>query len=176
MLMATHEFGEYATKKRLRDAAKSCNKEITFQIWRSLHLENRLAYRDDSDVLWPVGLPPEAAGYDQGRFPLQPRTPGGKCTLFSSEASRQLLESAFLSAGLRIRSFSQNPSSSLRPLGFGPFGVGFGSLIVTYRNCPNNAPLALWWGDPQAGPSHPFSKWQPLVPRKTYGPFGNIDI
>jgi hypothetical protein len=77
---------------------------------------------------------------------------------------------------LRIRSFSQNPSPSLRPLGFGPFGVGFGSLFVTYRNCPNNAPLALWWGDPDADPSHPFSKWRPLVPRKTYGPFDNVEL
>jgi hypothetical protein len=35
--------------------------------------------------------------------------------------------------------------------------LGFGSLIVTFRNCPNNAPLALWAGDP----------WHPLFPRTT---------
>lgn len=176
LVMATHEFGEYATKKRLREAAAKAKKQVTFEIWRSLHLENRKAYRDDSDVLWPTVLPPEAANYDQGRFPLEPRSPGGKSSVFSSEAARQVLEKAFLSAGLRIRSFSQNPSPSLRPLGFGPFGVGFGSLFVTYRNCPNNAPLALWWGDPDADPSHPFSKWRPLVPRKTYGPFDNVEL
>jgi hypothetical protein len=35
--------------------------------------------------------------------------------------------------------------------------LGFGSLIVTYRNCPNNAPLALWVDHP----------WYPLFPRTT---------
>ncbi len=35
--------------------------------------------------------------------------------------------------------------------------LGFGSLVVTFRNCPNNAPLALWVGDP----------WYPLFPRTT---------
>jgi hypothetical protein len=35
--------------------------------------------------------------------------------------------------------------------------LGFGSLIVTFRNCPNNTPLALWAGDP----------WYPLFPRIT---------
>jgi hypothetical protein len=34
--------------------------------------------------------------------------------------------------------------------------LGFGSTIVTFRNCPNNAPLAFWAGDP----------WYPLFPRK----------
>ena len=35
--------------------------------------------------------------------------------------------------------------------------LGFGSLIVTFRNCPNNAPLPLWVGNP----------WHPLFPRTT---------
>jgi len=108
---------------------------------------------------------------EETKFPFKPRTPGGKCEhdIFSSEEGRQLLERELLMAGMRIRSFSQNPNRALRPLGFSPFGLGFGSTIVTYRNCPNNAPLALWWGDPEKPKSHPFSKWCPLVPRKTYG-------
>ena len=79
-----------------------------------------------------------------------------------------MLERELLLAGMHIRSLSQNPSPALRPLGFGPFGLGFGSTIVTYRNCPNNTPLALWWGDPQAEPAHPFARWYPLVQRRTY--------
>jgi hypothetical protein len=35
--------------------------------------------------------------------------------------------------------------------------LGFGSLIVTFRNCPNNAPLAFWVDSP----------WYPLFPRTT---------
>jgi hypothetical protein len=89
--------------------------------------------------------------------------------VFSSEQGRQALEQGFLKAGMKIRSFSADPSAALKPLGFGPFGVGFGSLFLSYRNCPNNAPLALWWGDPSKPRTHPFSKWLPLVPRKTYG-------
>jgi hypothetical protein len=117
-------------------------------------------------------LPAEAAGYHQGRFPLEPRAPGGTGQFFSSETRRSVLEQAFLKAGLRIRSFSANPHAALRPLGFSPFGVGFGSLFLSFRNCPNNAPLALWWGDHTKPSWHPFSKWYPLVPRKTYGDDG----
>lgn len=87
---------------------------------------------------------------------------------FSSEDGRQLLERELLLAGMQIRSISQNPSPAIRPLGLSPFGVGFGSMIATYRNCPNNAPLALWWGDPKAHSSHPFSHWYPLMQRRTY--------
>jgi hypothetical protein len=77
-----------------------------------------------------------------------------------------LIERELLMAGVRIRAGCQNPKKVMRPLGFGHFGLGFGATIVTYRNCPNNCPLALWWGDPDAtsGPFH----WYPLLPRKTY--------
>jgi hypothetical protein len=44
-----------------------------------------------------------------------------------------------------------------RPLGLVPLQtLGFGSTIVTFRNCPNNCPLVLWAGHP----------WYPLFPRK----------
>jgi hypothetical protein len=80
-----------------------------------------------------------------------------------------VLEQALVKAGLKIRSFSAKPKPILRPLGFGPFGMGFGSLFLSWRNCPNNAPLALWWGGKTEPPWHPFNRWYPLVPRKTYG-------
>ena len=104
------------------------------------------------------------------KFPFIPREPGGKLEheLFSSEEGRQLLEREFLLAGVKILSKCKNPGPSLRPLGFSPFGLGFGSLIVTFRNCPNNCPLALWWGDPEADETSPLNKWYPLFPRKTY--------
>ena len=76
---------------------------------------------------------------------------------------------------MRIRGFCQNPNPIMRPLGFSSFGVGFGSTIVTYRNCPNNAPLALWWGDPNAHHNHPFSRWYPLLQRRTYEREVNLD-
>ena len=94
---------------------------------------------------------------------------------FSSEDVRMLLDREMLLDGMLIRSFSQSPSRALSPLGFSAYGLGFGSMIVTYRNCPNNTPLALWWGDPEAPSNHPFSRWYPLLPRKTYNEEVDLD-
>ena len=100
---------------------------------------------------------------------FEPRTPLPNASrLFTSEKNRQLLEREFLHAGTQIQGFAESPSAALKPLGFSPFVPGFGSLFVTYRNCPNNCPLALWYGDPDLGPDHPLSRWYPLFPRKTY--------
>ena len=46
---------------------------------------------------------------------------------------------------------------AIRPLGFSLMKtLGFGSPVVSFNNCPNTAPLALWAGDP----------WYPLFPRR----------
>ncbi len=169
VLMASHRFGEWQLEREFKAAAQAASKKIKLEVFRCLSLENRKSKRDVSDVLWPTALVPGADMYACGNTGHIPRNPPSRSSLFSSEPARHALEQAMLKAGLKIRSFSANPSAVLRPLGFGPFGVGFGSLILTFRNCPNNAPLALWWGDPDADPQHPFSKWRPLVPRKTYG-------
>lgn len=175
VVIAAHRFGEWKCSERLKQEAKTAGKKLTFHFWAALRIENRQSRSATSEVLWPAVVPQDdaLAAYiaAEQKFPFKPRTPGGKLEhpIFSSEEGRQLLESELLLAGMRIRSFSQNPRKALRPLGFSPFGLGFGSMIVTYRNCPNNAPLALWWGDPAAGANHPFSKWCPLLPRKTYG-------
>ena len=51
-----------------------------------------------------------------------------------------------------------------KPLGISSFpGFGFGALLFSYRNCPNNTPLAFWWGDWNGN-----STWYPLFQRKTY--------
>jgi hypothetical protein len=185
LVIAAHRFGEWKCTGRLKKVAADAGKELELHCWAAIRFENRKTYRNTSEVLWPVEIPRDAAlqAYiaKEQKFPFEPRKPGGKLenVIFSSEEGRQLLERELLLAGMRIRSFSQNPSQALRPLGFSPFGLGFGSMVVTFRNCPNNCPLALWWGDPDAAPSHPFSKWYPLVPRKTYGEevdFDGIDL
>ena len=102
------------------------------------------------------------------RFPFEARPGGGTGWPFSSEQGRSLLEREFLLAGIRIRNLAQQPADIVRPLGWGPFGLGSGSTLVTFRNCPNNAPLALWWGDPRAPQGHPFREWFPLFPRTTH--------
>ncbi|MGH8479939.1 MAG: phosphoribosyltransferase-like protein [Gammaproteobacteria bacterium] len=173
IVIAIHTLAEYLVKKRLRVTIAESGKNITIRYWRAANIENRKSQKKDSGVLWPAQLPEDARlsaylGLPH-RFPFEPRPPGGRLGPFSSEEGRQLLERELLLAGVKIRASCENPKDIMRPLGFSAFGLGFGSMIVTFRNCPNNSPLALWWGDPAAGPNHPFNKWYPLFPRKTYG-------
>ena len=175
VVIVAHKLADWQVKNRLSAVAKAADKKLTINIWRAVTLENRKTYKNSSEVLWPADIPDSAelATYmaEEEKYPFEPRSPQKQFSsrFFSSEEGRQLLEQEFLSAGLKIRSFSDNPSRGTRPLGFSPFGLGFGSIIVTYRNCPNNCPLALWWGDPSQPSWHPLSKWYPLFPRKTYG-------
>ncbi|MCX2524734.1 hypothetical protein OQ287_10840 [Larsenimonas sp. GH2-1] len=107
------------------------------------------------------------------RFPFEPRNPIKNTVFpFSSEAGRQVLESEFFIAGAKIIAKIENRNSFMRPLGFSNFGLGFGSMIFTYRNCPNNCPLAMWWGDPEVtmGALH----WYPLLMREGYSSARNI--
>jgi len=170
IVLAYYRYGEYSAKNNVQKAIREAAKNIRITYWRLHELENRKFYKDSSDVLWPTTVPqlPDVEAYvaSEKRFPLEPRKPGGPLGMFSSEHGRQILESEFLIAGVKIRSLTQTPKDVIRPLGLGHFGVGFGSLIATYRNCPNNCPLGIWWGDPKAtsGALH----WYPLLPRKTY--------
>lgn len=140
-------------------------KEIahSYRRFRRFSFENRRSYRNQSDVLWPTAEVYSAEGFEP-RYPV-----AGSSRIFSSEEGRQLLEREFFNAGRKIQGFASNPSSVLKPLGFYQFNPGFGALFVTYRNCPNNCPLALWYGEPERyPPSHPLGRWYPLFSRKTY--------
>lgn len=182
LVIAAHRLGKWQCEERLKKEATSAGKNLKFTFWPKLQIENRKNYRSQSEVLWPTIIPDDEAlkAYmaEEKKFPFEPREPGGELEykIFSSEEGRQLLEHELLVAGMRIRSLSQNPSKALRPLGYSDYGLGFGSLIVTYRNCPNNTPLALWWGDPNAKESHPLSRWYPLFPRKTYAQEVDFDV
>jgi hypothetical protein len=172
VVIGTHRLGEWQCIEGLKAAAKDAGKTITFDCWAAVRFENRKTYKNKSEVLWPAVVPNNAAvGAYMGletRFPFEPRQAGGilENKIFSGEAGRQVLERELLIAGVKIRAGCQEPKKSMRPLGFSAFSLGFGSTIVTYRNCPNNCPLALWWGDANAtsGAMH----WYPLLPRKTY--------
>ncbi|MCI5129126.1 MAG: hypothetical protein D3907_11640 [Candidatus Electrothrix sp. AUS3] len=178
IVAAIHTLGKYyLTKRSLKEVIKESGKKIKVNYWRIFEIENRRAYRNRSEVLWPTAIPDvaEVQAYMAlpSRYPFESRQAVRTvATPFSSEQGRQVLEQEFLIAGAKIRSLSENPKDSMRPLGFSPFGIGFGSMIVTYRNCPNNCPLALWWGDPEAtsGALH----WYPLLQRKTYAAPENI--
>ncbi|MCV2402278.1 hypothetical protein OFY17_05185 [Marinomonas sp. C2222] len=177
IVAALHSGGSYLVDKRIKSVIEQSGKRIAVKYWRALTIENRKWYKNSSGVLWPTAVPEvDEVQYYMAlptKFAFESRQQSAAAIKpFSSEAGRQVLESEFLIAGAKIRSMSESPKQSMRPLGFSPFGVGFGSMIVTYRNCPNNCPLAMWWGDPEAtsGALH----WYPLLQREGYSSARNI--
>ena len=163
IVIAIHRYGQYDAKRKIKQIANSVGKMVNLKWWRCMEVEDRKTYVNNSDVLRPVALPLDQATQDYAaglHYPPVFRTPGsvGGNAFFSSEAGRNLLEQEYLLAGVRIRQKCPNLNEYQRPLGNMVLQtLGFGSMLVTFRNCPNNAPLTLWAGDP----------WYPLFPRVT---------
>ena len=163
IVIALHRGGEYYAKTRLKEAARVAGKTVKIKWWRCVTLEDRRAQTNFSDVLRPTAIPEEQLVHeyvDSLNYSPTLRSLGhlGRKGFFSSEEGRHLLEQEFLKAGVRIRDMCPHLKDYQRPLGNSVLEtLGFGSLLVTFRNCPNNAPLALWAGDP----------WYPLFPRRT---------
>lgn len=178
IVAAIHSSGDYfLKKKKLGDVIKTSGKSIEINYWRALDIENSKYYRNKSGVLWPISIPDTEAVNKYMRipskYPFEPRQANPIAVWpFSSELGRQILEREFFIAGANIIAKCDNPKPSMRPLGFSPFGIGFGSMISTYRNCPNNCPLALWWGNSEA--TSGALQWYPLLPRKTYASPENV--
>lgn len=161
--IALHKGGQYYARERIEEAIDLSGKEIDLRWWKAVEMEDRRKFTDVSDVLKPTTIPEDdtVKEYVANMYyrPLL-RNPGniGRNKIFSSDAKKQLLEQEFLKAGIQIRRKCPNLSLYQRPLGNSVLEtLGFGSLIVTFRNCPNNAPLALWAGNP----------WYPLFDRVT---------
>lgn len=158
-----HSGGQYYANGRIQTAVKAAGKKVDITWWRAIELEDRRAYSASADVLRPTAIPDDQAVRDYvAGMKHQPtlRAPGspGAAGLFSSDAAKILLEQEFLKVGVRIRQMCPDLGDTQRPLGHMTLEtLGFGSLIVTYRNCPNNAPLAFWVDAP----------WYPLFPRTT---------
>lgn len=166
VVAALHTGGKYYATKELNKVITETGKKVKLDWWRWITPENRKAYRNSSDVLWPTVLPddPNVAAYakylEDHNYPAVLRQPGsvGGNKFFSTDEQRILLEQQLLIAGAHLRRVCTNMHEVLRPLGFmGLMTLGFGSVIVTFRNCPNTCPLPFWAGDP----------WFPLFPRST---------
>lgn len=161
--IACHRGGQWFANSEIGKAAAAAGKKIDVTWWRAIEIEDRKSHVDVSDVLRPTQLPNDALTEAYVRtlsYPVVLRKPGnvGGNSFFSSEAGRHLLEQEFLQAGARIRSICPHLNEYQRPLGNAVLQtLGFGTMLVTFRNCPNSCPLALWAGDP----------WYPLFPRKT---------
>ena len=160
--IAYHRGGQYYANGRIQKAADGAGKKIELEWWRIFEIEDRKNSIDSSDVLRPTVIPNDSIvqTYVSGlKYPPVLRTPGsvGELKFFSGEEGRHLLEQELLKAGAKIRSMCPYLGTYQRPLGNMILDtLGFGSLLVTFRNCPNNCPLAFWAGDP----------WYPLFPRK----------
>ena len=160
--LASHRKGQDYANREIEKVTKQTQKNIEF-IWKSLvHIEDRDYYINTTDVLRPVSIPdnPLVNAY-VSKMAYQPklRRSGsvGELGFFMSDEGRMLLEQEMLIAGTQIRQKCPNLNNYQRPLGNIVLEtLGFGSMIVTFRNCPNNTPLALWAGNP----------WYPLFSRK----------
>jgi hypothetical protein len=161
--MAFHSGGRNYANDYIQKAIAASGKKIDVTWCSDIELEDRKNRTATSDVLRPTSIPndPSVKAYVDGMtHKLILRVPGnvGSLQIFSSDQGRQLLEQQFLKAGVKVRELCPYLTAVQRPLGHMTLEtLGFGSLIVTFRNCPNNCPLALWAGDP----------WHPLFPRKT---------
>ena len=153
----------YYNRKKVEGTIKSSGKDINLYWWRKIKMEDRAKYTEISDVLRPTAIPDddEVKKYVATlKYPprLRSAEQASSLGIFSSDTRRQILEQEFLKAGVKIRRECLGLNKHQRPLGNSVLEtLGFGSLIVTFRNCLNNAPLALWAGNP----------WYPLFDRAT---------
>ena len=150
IVIAMHRGGQYYARNELEKVAKASGKSIKTNWWRCIELEDRRTYTTMSDVLRPREIPDVSLVHEYVeslRYSPTLRTAGslGENKFFSSEEGRHVLEQEFLKAGVAIRSQNSNLNVYQRPLGNSVLEtLGFGSLLVTFRNCPNNCPLVLW--------------------------------
>lgn len=159
---ANHRGGQYYASTEIEKFAKANQKDVKFVWWTSMEIEDRKSFITTSDVLRPISLPDDDCVKDyvanmKHSLDLRRFDSRGNQEFFMSNQGRSLLEQEMLKAGVKIRKSCPYFKEQHRPLGYSRLDtLGFGSMIVTFRNCPNNAPLALWAGNP----------WYPLFPRK----------
>ncbi len=93
--------------------------------------------------------------------------------MFLADDSRKVLEREFLLHGIELINNAHTSNRSIKPLGYDyKKTLGFGSTLVTFRNCANNCPLVMWYGEVKKpfwgfDDDNPLYKWYPLFPRKT---------
>jgi len=146
--------GSYWIESKLKETATAKGKNITITKWRldTFQMENRRAYRNNADVLWPTAIPDDTAvqAYAEqlrrlGHPPTLRSHTAAVPSFYKNSEQKELLERLFLVRGCEIRQDNSYLPDNVRPLGYHNLDCfGFGSLFVTYRNCPNNCPISLW--------------------------------
>ncbi len=166
--MGYFSLGKFFVEKELK------KDDVIIQFNNEWKFENRKSCKNISDILLPIGkiynfLEVKNFLLESSNFVIreEKKTTKKYCHdkyyIFSSEKNRQILEKEFTLAGLKIIDKITH-NGWAKPLGFSSFkNLGFGAMIFTYRNCPNNTPLCLWWGDWDNN-----QIWYPLFQRNTY--------
>ncbi|WP_284942362.1 hypothetical protein [Enterobacter sp. MEB024] len=170
-LFSSHTLSDYNIKRRLDEVFNGRNILIYVQNGGLRKVENRKSQSAKSGVFWPkiesVDVPEVfdeldvyKGIYRKGYFTTDS---------FRNQASRDRFESILTKVGFDILQNRKTPSEVLKPLGFSTFdGLGFGGTTFTYRNCPNNVPLAFWWGAYEPTGHAALDCWYPLMRRNGY--------
>ena len=154
-----HTAGEEAVRRWIDSTLTPRGIPFTLTFHSAKTYEDRDAQRNASDVLWPSVMTEKAGSsrlFLATRHDFLRTSGGGSSTVFPLESDRKILEAELLDASIDISARLEKPWT---PLGYGRKPFGFGSLSISQRNCPNNAPIALWWNT---------DYWSPLFPRVTY--------
>ena len=134
----------------------------------ALRIQNDRSATSALDFAFPrrVGLPRSAELFfrslnvSSSHFFREEERPAME-TLFTSAQGRNSFERAILAKGIEIVQSLGNDGLSGHPLGFtfaAEKSFGFGALVFTWRNVPNNSPLVFWHDAPQ---------WTPLFKRRS---------
>ncbi len=176
IFMVVHSFAGWWIQQNLKDLITENG--IDFDIWKCKTIQNSGGRNHTYECLWPSEYESKnISDYLNVLENESSATPEKKVRLFresiytggvyTSEDNRAIFEQELMEAGLKIIGFSGNNKPFIRPMGYdNRISFGFGAFFATYMNMSNNCPLAFWWGDADAEPWHPFSKWYPLLPRK----------
>lgn len=169
--MALHTYAEWKIKDQLERQFSDRNIRIGVAGGDFVRVENQRRYSSRSGVFWPkaesVSLPLWAS--QTTNFTGVFREGFVENDVFPDESRRDRFEAILTEIGFKILGNSQNPKAVIKPLGFSTFkGVGFGGTTFTFRNCPNNAPLAFWWGTYVETDQPALDCWYPLMRRNGY--------
>ena len=171
--IGSYSSGQYATECKLKTLFEGKNINLIFYSYTENNLQNQLRHKDISERFWPTNnvlLEPTIQQHvtDKGITFNYRNLVEHQNKVFSS-TRREEYEKIMLKYGIRILGYPRTNSAVVKPLGYDTFNTfGFGSVVFTFRNCPNNNPLPFWWGDPEAPIDHPFRQWYPLLQRTAY--------
>lgn len=161
VVIALHRGGARYAKDRIVREYSAAGKALDLR-FRCIKQFDDGPHSVNADLVRPASLPNDAyvtqyVNSLQHAPVLRSGASLGENAVFKSTAGRDVLEQEFLKRGAYLRAICTMLPKYHRPLGNMVLQtLGFGSTVVTFRNCPNNCPLVFWAGDP----------WYPLFPRK----------